>query len=183
MRRNRQEQGFTLVEVLLAVTMMGVIMGAVVSSLFFMLQARKSAASQLDTSHDRQQVASYFTADVEGAAGTSAASTGSATVCGTTVSAVLVLRGTDYNAGSINPISTQVAYVWQAASGQLQRIYCRGSSSSTTQAVARYVTAAPTVSGSCTSTTSVTATSPNIALRIPETGGPNVVLCAHRRSA
>lgn len=202
--RLRAEEGFTLVELLVAVTLMGVIGTALVMSMTFMLAAKTRAKSDLDTSHDRQLVASYFTEDVEAAAGLrsvldpagssgpSPVATGDVTLCGTALTAatsnvvVVTLTGQDYADTGITATPTYVSYVWRSDTHRLLRVACRGVGPVTTTVVASAVSSAPSLDAPCTGVTSAvgpTSSAADLLLTLPEVGGPSISLCGHRRSS
>lgn len=180
-----QEEGFTLVELVLSVSLMGLVMLAVVGSVFFVLNARARTSGQLASSADRQIVASYFAEDVEGASGTAPFSTSALTLCdGTSVTPLVTVRGTDYGPGSITPVPVTVAYVYQPSTRELKRMSCRGTTGPvTTRSLARNVASAPSLSGSCTGAVAVSSTARALALTVPEAGNPAVVVCARRRAS
>src|SRR5947209_20217812 len=78
-RPRPNEDGFTLVEMLLAITILGVISGSIVGAIFVMTQStrytldRTGAAGgtvqdSLVSSHDQQLADSYFSSDVQNSA-------------------------------------------------------------------------------------------------------------------
>lgn len=61
------DQGFTLVEVLIAVTILGMIMSAIAAAVIFTIDTTKSTSNRLSDSVDSQITSAYFVRDVQGA--------------------------------------------------------------------------------------------------------------------
>ncbi|MGZ4640341.1 MAG: PulJ/GspJ family protein [Actinomycetes bacterium] len=189
-RQTDQDEGFTLVELIVAVAILGIIGSAIVSSIFVGLQTRARTTSQLAASHDDQNLASYWAQDVDGAnpqtpfaAGDAVGvSTSAGTYCGTTVTPVVVFSGKDFDAGSQVAVSTTAVWVYDSAAHTLARTTCRGSATPSTSVLARELTATPTLQADCAGTTAFALTAPVVALKVQESDGLVPVLCGRRRT-
>ena len=179
-RPQRPEDGFTLVELLLSVALLGIITGALTSAMLVMLGTKQRSEEMLAVSRDRQFVANYFTDD---AAGARAMAVGSQPVCGATVHAVVVFSGKDTDPGTTSQADTTVAWVYEPARRELARTACRSGGSPDVRVVARNVAATPTVSGSCSSSVALSSTPAprQVALSVPQAHGGPLNLCALRR--
>jgi prepilin-type N-terminal cleavage/methylation domain-containing protein len=141
-RRGREDDhGFTLVEVLLVVVILGVItlpLGELVIQYF---QHTTQAQARLNESHDAQIAAAYFAQDVD-SVGTRDQSTqalnqsvwvGSATgapyACGGVTAPVLMLAWDDFSGPGSTASTVEAVYATRTADGQNQlvRYYCSGS--------------------------------------------------------
>jgi prepilin-type N-terminal cleavage/methylation domain-containing protein len=67
MTRSRGEQGFTLVELLVAITIMSMIMGGISESIIVGLRSTAAISTSVSESHDTQMVTAWFPRDVNGA--------------------------------------------------------------------------------------------------------------------
>lgn len=172
--------GFTLVELLLATTILGIIMAALVSTMFVLLQTKRSTLEQLGVSHDAQNATSYFTNDAQGGA---AVALGAPADCGSTATSLVRFRGNDYDAGSTSGVVLTTAWVWDPAQRQLLRRTCRGGTAAAVSVMAHDLQSAPSVSSSCDGTAPASASSPVVSLVLVGTDGGRFVLCARRRTA
>ena len=101
-RRLHRESGFTLIEMVLSIAILGVIMAALVGLMFASMTADRKTKSRLDGTRDEQFSAVYFAGDVQGATDIV---TGATARCGTGT-AVIEFRGAAYDA---NPGPTYLA--------------------------------------------------------------------------
>lgn len=202
------DSGFTLIELVVSVTIMGAIIGALVAAMFSLLTTRKQTITTLNASHGAQEASSFFGNDAFGA---SAFTTGGGTGCSSPVlpatSTVIVsFSGTDVAptpsprptptpASPVTVHTTSTSYVWDnpgPANSDLQvlrRIACvdGGAGSSTTMAQA--VIATPYLTSACSVPAAPPAAPPSgsassLALVVPVSDGTTtlpVVLCAQRR--
>lgn len=131
--RTPREGGFTLVELIVSIAILGVVMLAVTSAFFAALQADRGTDGRLDASRDVQNATTYFADDGQGAAAVTAV--GSAPNCGPDPLAVVEFRGTTFDTSTFTatpaptaPVTaTYVTYVTRpAAAGQveLHRLTC-----------------------------------------------------------
>lgn len=176
--RAGSEDGFSLIELVISIAVLGLVGGAISGSFLVMLGTKTRTESALAVSRDRQFVATYLTDDVTDAA---ALGTGGHVVCGSTLSTVLLFTSTDFDAGSTSPVAVQVAWTHDAGAKTLVRTACRGGAPAVTTTVARNVPSAPTVSASCSSAVGLTTTSREVALTVPQSDGVDLRLCARRR--
>lgn len=78
--RRREDGGFTLLELMICVGILGLIMGAIGASFWMAMNTQRATQTRLDVSHDAQMVSAVFTQDIAGA--TTVKTTGSPN-CGT----------------------------------------------------------------------------------------------------
>jgi prepilin-type N-terminal cleavage/methylation domain-containing protein len=159
-RRNGRpdDAGFTLPELLVSITILGVIMTALVSAIIGWLRYSDATQKQLSLSHDVQLSAAYFARDVS-SMGTRADTAGApelaqsiqvdaaynagGKVCGTATTPVAELRVlSDSWSNAANPVRTVeiVAYYFVAGADghELHRLRC-GAVATTDQVLARNV--------------------------------------------
>jgi prepilin-type N-terminal cleavage/methylation domain-containing protein len=173
MRVTRDDRGFTVVELLIAIVILGIIMVPLADAVMAFLRNTDDTTRRLSESHDAQLSAAYFAQDVA-SIGTrnwtaypyplkqsvelNAPATGGLYPCGPagTPAAVVRFAWDDPTAASANQ-EVRVAYVVQTVGGerQLHRIKCAGGST-TDKVLAHHVAATgPTVT--CLSPTTCTA--------------------------
>lgn len=128
MLRRTAEDGLTLVELLVSITVLGLLLGAVASVTFVAVGTASGADVRLRESGDLLLAATYFGDDV--AAATSVA-VGTTPRCGTDPAAVVELVGQDFSDDSSYTISTTVvSYVVRTVTvpagttRQLHRLAC-----------------------------------------------------------
>ena len=151
----RQDEGFTLVELLMAITILGIITPVMVSAIVLGLKTTAATTSQLNASHSRQELAAFFTTDVQSAVTIADESSTDTTTCmssGETLVGRLSWTDIDYTGASTARVVTY-ATVTVGIDKQLVRHACTGSAMSTVTVVHNIV------SGNldCTSTTFATA--------------------------
>ena len=164
------ERGFTLVELLVASVIVGIIMSAMATAIIVGLRTTDEANTRFSESHDAQIASAYFVTDVQSA---DSVTTTDNTCSG--VNNVLRLRWTD-NAGV-----KDAAYYINDATGQhrLSRAYCVGGSLQSTLTIVHFLsaTAPPTVT--CTPTCGA---STSVAITVTEPSGYAYSLSAARRA-
>lgn len=203
----RGDRGFTLVELLIAVTLMGIVTAALGSTLTFMMKQTAATQTRLEVSSDAQLAAAYFAEDVAStgvrvttppfdplqSVETNASATGGLYPCGSAALPRAVVRlARDEVTGGASEVRTRVivsyVVVPTATERQLHRVVCRGSSTSPTidQVVAHNVSAVTDPVLSCSS--SCTAASPpkrvSMALTLAHPDDPTpvtVILTGQRR--
>jgi prepilin-type N-terminal cleavage/methylation domain-containing protein len=193
----RSEEGFTLVELIISISILGIVISAMSWVMFASLVANRETRNRLDETRDEQFVAAYFASDVDGA---TAMATGTSTACGSGL-AVAEFTGTSFDSLSPpNQTATLARYVLTTSTvdgvntGKLTRYACEAPSGASpawtliaTTIVARSLAAtSPTVacfSGStqvvCATTPAPTTMSVSFARR---SGGDQFVLSGTRRS-
>lgn len=126
----RDEAGFTLVELLIAVTVLGIIIAALGAGFSVGLRTMNDTSNRLSGSNDAQQLGVYLPPDVESASVAVASDTGSGITCTGASNPVLQLTdGATFN----------IVYGVRSESGayQLERYVCTGGSVQSTKVVAR----------------------------------------------
>ncbi|MBV9822902.1 MAG: prepilin-type N-terminal cleavage/methylation domain-containing protein [Actinobacteria bacterium] len=182
-RLRRDERGFTLVELMVAVVIIGVITAPLADVVIGYLHNADATTARLSESHDAQISAAYFAADVTslGVRSTTyssdpsapypltqsveenAPATGGLFPCGTAATPNAVIRfGWDDYAGGAGaaPTRIRVAYVVQSDSSgqqQLHRLACAGSATVTSDVVVVHNLVSATAS--CASASAPTACS------------------------
>lgn len=169
MTEHARDDGFTLVELLLATVISLIITGVLVTSIIVGLKNADAAGQRLTNSHDAQQGQSYFTSDVLSADLVDV--TASDTTCAGSVGDTLLVRfrWAQRPADPSNAITYQVAVYRTRISGsetQLVRQFCSGTSFAAAPLVSTVVLAhslnsasLPTVT--CTNSNSPTFSSAN----------------------
>jgi len=160
LRRGERDEGFTILELMLSICILGVLMAAFVGLMFATMTANKQTKSRLDGTRAEQISSVYFGRDIQAAQGAGGIVTGVAARCGAG-SVVLEVRGVSYDAVSLASKVTVVSYVFSTTTvngvttGVLKRRSCEAAVSpapsypltpANTRTVARgLVTTAPTV--------------------------------------
>ena len=185
-RLRRDEAGFTLPELLIAITILGLIIVSIGGSVGIVLRLQGDTANRLASSPDYQNTADYFTGDGQSA---TAVAAGAPAGCGSTTAALVTFTGADYAAGSTVAIPTTRSYVvvTNGTSIELHRRACGSPSDDAANAnivVARSLQAAPVLVSSCDgTTTSFSASAPIVGMRMTEIDGTTFTVCARRRVA
>ena len=149
----RDDGGFTLIELIISVAILGLIMTAITSAIFVSLTQLTSSEKRLWESNDLRLVASRFSTDVSGAnTFETSATTATASACGNVAvaSTLLEITGTRFNPDSppatpgVALTTTITTYVTAAgtdpATLELRRLVCTSGpagTATTTQTLAR----------------------------------------------
>ncbi len=64
---SQREEGFTLIELIISITILGILMAAVSAAMMVGLSTNATTGTRLDESRDEQFIAAYFSADAQGA--------------------------------------------------------------------------------------------------------------------
>ena len=111
-----RDAGVTLVELLVAVSILGVLLAATTGITFVAARTATTADTRLDESNDLLRAATYFGDDVQGAQSVAA---GTTPRCGTDPTAVVELVGQDFaDDSSFATSTTVVAYVLRTTAGR-----------------------------------------------------------------
>jgi prepilin-type N-terminal cleavage/methylation domain-containing protein len=128
------EAGFTLVELLVAVALVGMLLAGITGITFVAGATARSTTVRLDESNDLLRAATYFGDDVQGA---QSVTVGSPPLCGTDEEAVVEFTGQDFADTTLVIATTVVTYVVRgdATSEQdepleLHRLACRAATAS-----------------------------------------------------
>lgn len=109
MLRRRGDAGFSLVELLVAVSLLGILLASVAGVSLVAMRTAASAETRLDDSNDLVRAATYFGDDVQGA---QTVSVGTTPRCGTDPSVVVEFLGQDFTDDStFTTVTTVVSYV------------------------------------------------------------------------
>lgn len=152
---SHRDDGFTLVELLVAITVLGIIAPVLVGAIVLGLKTTAATTGQLNASHSRQELAAFFTTDVQSAVTIADESSTDTTTCmaaGETLVGRLSWADIDSTGASTARVVTY-ATVTVAGDRQLVRHACTGSAISTVTVVHNVVSG----NLACTSTTFSTA--------------------------
>jgi prepilin-type N-terminal cleavage/methylation domain-containing protein len=177
-RRTRGDDGFTLIELVMSVAILGIVSAALLGIVFQYVKTTSDTSARLNESTDEQFVSTYWQNDVS-SLGRRSLALASATFstdqsvfvgsagpggCGSAVGSVAVaFAWNEFEVGAAAPADPwgskpqQVAYVTVPNGSRflLQRVRCKNGVAGTPLTVAHNLTAAPTIScdTSCGSTT------------------------------
>jgi prepilin-type N-terminal cleavage/methylation domain-containing protein len=144
LNRRADDDGFTLVELLISVTIMGIVVSALAGVLLVTLKTATGADVRLTESSDLMRATRYFTGDVLGAKTVTVATTPK---CGTDAKAVIEFIGQDIADGATPPVTppvtpvvttTVVSYVQRTVTGptgtslELHRLTCKAATATPT---------------------------------------------------
>jgi prepilin-type N-terminal cleavage/methylation domain-containing protein len=134
LRHRERDAGFTLLELMLSISILGVLMAAFVGLMFATMTANKQTKSRLDGTRAEQISSVYFGRDIQAAQGATGIRSGVSAGCGAGT-AVLEIRGASYDAVSLAPKVTVVSYVFSTTTvngvttGVLTRRSCEAAAS------------------------------------------------------
>jgi prepilin-type N-terminal cleavage/methylation domain-containing protein len=177
-RRLRDTSGFTLVELLITMVVLGIIVGPLAGAMIVYLRNTGAVAQRLGESHDAQIAAAYFAQDVQSvgvrdwtaypyplkqSVERNVAATGGLYPCGAAGTPTALLRlAWDDPTSATDRRTVVVSYVQQTVDGeqQLRRITCAGSAAPDVVVLVHNVDTATAVSVTCSTTCEGTATVP-----------------------
>jgi prepilin-type N-terminal cleavage/methylation domain-containing protein len=122
--RRGNQAGFTVVELLVAVTVMGIVLSTIVGVSFVATHTAADSRVRLDESNDLIRAATYFGDDVQGA---QSVAVGTTPRCGGDASAVVEFAGQDFTDDStFTTTTTVVSYVLRTVADrrELHRLAC-----------------------------------------------------------
>lgn len=127
----RGQDGFTLVELVITISITGIIMGAVAAALIAGFRITDETNARIGHSHDRHIVAAYFANDVQSASAPVEGGVGAA-FCSSGGTPIVSFRSTDTATGSVLVADeTTVSVTYAFDGGILERRFCRGSGPAT----------------------------------------------------
>lgn len=188
----RPELGFTLMELLISITLLGIVMASLAGVMIATLGTNRNTETAISESNDLQLASSFFADD---AAGALTFATSGPPQCGTG-SFIVELRGQVFDTSSLAPQSRVTTYVLRSgtaggvATRTLHRVVCQGSAvpvGDTTVARLLSMTVTPavtckTVTGSATSCAGTAATTVIVPLT-SRSGDVQMSLTGHRRTS
>lgn len=135
----RDDAGFTLVELLVSITILAVVMGSIAGVFLGVLKANQDTAGRLDATRSEQFVALRFAEDVQGMRATGGLVTSGSRACGTGPF-VAEFRGRSYDPAAVTTARvTASVYVVEAtttATGapatRLRRLTCEAAAGAAT---------------------------------------------------
>jgi prepilin-type N-terminal cleavage/methylation domain-containing protein len=134
--RRAGDDGFTLVELLISVTVLGIVMSAVAGVMTVTITSAATANTRLTESNDLRRAATYFAADVQGATSVAVATTPR---CGTGAAEVVVeFLGQDFADAGPAITTTVVSYVLRPVTDsdgtrqELHRLTCTAATATPT---------------------------------------------------
>ena len=179
LRQPRGDSGFTLIEMVMTVAIMGIISATLLGVMFQYLKTTTDTSARLNESTDQQFISTYWQNDVSSLGKQSLVSNAMSpsqsvfvdapgpSGCGSALGSVVVaFAWNEFNVNALNPDNAwdttphEVAYVTVPAGSRLllKRVRCRNGTPSEPQTVAHNLTAKPNVA--C-DTTCTAATLPN----------------------
>lgn len=176
LRRLHQDEGFTLVEMIMTVAILGIISAALLGVVLQYLKTTTDTRARLTESTDQQFISTYWQNDVSSLGRQSFNGTGMVVAqsvfegtagpagCGSATGTVVVaFAWNEFEVGASTPANAwnttphEVAYVTVPSGSRLllQRVRCRNGVADTPQTVAHNLTAAPAIAcdTTCGSTT------------------------------
>jgi prepilin-type N-terminal cleavage/methylation domain-containing protein len=172
-RRLDDESGFTLVELLMSIVILGIIAVPLGEVIIGYLKNADATVARMSESHDAQMAAAYFSQDVQAVGVRDYAATGTAyfplkqsvwtavapsgglSPCGAAGSptAVVRLAWDDFASGAAAPPTlSQAAYVLENGT-ELHRLVCQGSAAPLSDVVVAHHLVSPFATVTCTGTT------------------------------
>lgn len=130
---SRRDDGFTLVELLVAISVLGLLLSAITGSIFVGMRTAARTEDRLTESNDELTATGYFADDVQGA---KSVTVSTVPKCGTDASAVVEFVGQDFAdtatpaAATPDTVTTVVSYVLRTRTGstgttrELHRLAC-----------------------------------------------------------
>jgi type II secretory pathway component PulJ len=186
-RRARTESGYTLVELIIALTLLATVTGSLVAAFITTNNANANTSERIHESTDAQIIAGFWTADAQAAGGVDPA-------LGTTDPGLGVSKTDDGGCGlgggllvsrfkwrewqsrdsatTLDTYTTRVAnYVYRASTNVLERRTCANGTSTGVLTLATRVASAPTVQ--CDGSTTCAALPGTVSITITETNQPS----------
>ncbi|HEV3268276.1 MAG TPA: CshA/CshB family fibrillar adhesin-related protein [Acidimicrobiales bacterium] len=132
-RRQRGSEGFTLVELLIVVTILPLVVGGLAVGLLSVFSLQSSVSNRLGNTADSQVVSSHFENDVQSAAEITTAPSNSSAECGPANEVQLLgLEWNPFSTGGAYQNVVSYADVQNGTSYSLVRYYCSAGFSNTT---------------------------------------------------
>jgi prepilin-type N-terminal cleavage/methylation domain-containing protein len=183
---SRRDEGFTLVELLVSISILAVIMVALSGAVILLLRNNGTTTNRIAAAHDEFMLSSYWPKDVQSATTVSTTDTTScpATVAGSSL--VARLKSTDTDASNVIITKVMAYYSVPASAGldaQLVREYCDDAGSTGTLSVRNTVPVTHQLTGATVTCFSSTGTNTTAASCTPVTTATLTVTSATAVSA
>jgi prepilin-type N-terminal cleavage/methylation domain-containing protein len=200
-RLARADSGYTLIELIISMTLLALITGALVAAFITTNDANANTSERIHESNDAQLTAGFWTADAQAAGGVdptlgardtalgvlASDDDGGCTVSGgTKVIGFKWKEWSSRDAAGNDSFTTRVAnYVYVASSNELQRRTCANNASTGSITLATRVASAPTIS--CAPSTGCPSTGPpglpsTVTITVTETNDPSTGPAAYQFS-
>jgi prepilin-type N-terminal cleavage/methylation domain-containing protein len=184
-RRTGSDDGFTLPEMLVVVSITGIIVVVLASALIVGAQTTTQATKRLNESHDAQMVNAYFVTDVQSSSYFSKTVTPSGAACSVVGSPVAMFQWTEVGVTKDAFYSVQNGPFFGVQNGsptQLVRRYCDSSGAQYDVSLVKHLSGIPVVECPAEVTYPVCSTTPaDVQLKVTETSAYDYTLRAAPR--
>jgi prepilin-type N-terminal cleavage/methylation domain-containing protein len=116
---NRQDEGFTLVELVISVAILGAVMTAIVAAMTVALKTNKETGDRLTSSRDLQFASTWFGDDVQGA---NTITEGGSPLCGSDPASSVVIQFVNYDITTIPATAPPTAAPYGLSSGETRKV-------------------------------------------------------------
>lgn len=159
-RRQSPQHGFSLVELMIVVVLLGLVTSGLTASFITALRGNDTAAQRIKESNDAQVVAAFLARDAQAAGGSDPASNTLDSTIGVsrsddagcsdaTSTLVLRFKWKDYASNTAAPQTRVVGYFYKSSAGQITRRSCTNGSFADSTLLASYVSSSPAPAAAC----------------------------------